>query len=326
MGFAVQDAASNENRAGTLMHWTRFVAIGECMVEVAPAAGGGYGLGYAGDSFNTAWYLRRLCGAGPAIDYLSAVGDDAVSDAMLHFMMGAGIGTAPVRRIPGKTVGLYLVTLEAGERSFSYWRSASAARDLAEGLDALDGVGAGTLLYASGITMAILSPPMRERLLSALSACRAAGAQVAFDPNIRPRLWEDAATMRRVTEAAAGAADLVFPSFDDEAATFGDATPAATAARYLGLGARLCIVKNAGGPIHAAGQGVVPFVHPVDPVTVPVDTTAAGDAFNAGVLAAMRAGADLPGCLSLGAAVSRHVIGGRGALVPIEAGQFDLSA
>ena len=58
---------------------TRIVAIGECMVEMAPVATEGqYRLGYAGDTLNTAWYLRRLLGAIDQIDYFTAVGSDAV--------------------------------------------------------------------------------------------------------------------------------------------------------------------------------------------------------------------------------------------------------
>ncbi|MBF9058056.1 sugar kinase [Rhodobacterales bacterium HKCCSP123] len=312
------DQAAETDTPESTWRWSRFVGIGECMVELAPVEGGTYALGYAGDSFNTAWYLRRLCGPGPEVDYLSAVGDDRVSDAMLRFMEDAGIGTSLVRRAPGKTVGLYVVTLDAGERSFSYWRSASAARDLARDLHGLDAAGPGWLLYLSGITMAILAPPMRDRLLRRLADCRRAGALVVFDPNIRPRLWEDVATMRGTIEAAAGTADLIFPSFDDESTTFGDAMPAATAARYLGLGARLCIVKNAGAAVHVAGEGVAPFDHPVESVADPVDTTAAGDAFNAGVLMGLRSGMVLRDCVALGAAVSRQVINGRGALVPLD--------
>ena len=57
---------------------TRIVAIGECMVEMAPVATEGqFCLGYAGDTLNTAWYLRRLLGAGDQIDYFTAVGNDA---------------------------------------------------------------------------------------------------------------------------------------------------------------------------------------------------------------------------------------------------------
>ena len=94
-----------------------------------------------------------------------------------------------------------LVTLTAGDRSFSYWRSGSAARDLAAGLDVLDAAGPDWRFFFSGITMAILTRVLHDRLLDRPAACREAGAQVVFDPNIRPRLWEDAATMRKTIGA-----------------------------------------------------------------------------------------------------------------------------
>ena len=65
---------------------TRIVAIGECMVEMASVATEGqFRLGYAGDTLNTAWYLRRLLGASDQIDYFTGVGTDAVSDKKLEF-------------------------------------------------------------------------------------------------------------------------------------------------------------------------------------------------------------------------------------------------
>ena len=43
----------------------RILCIGECMVELAPTDDGTYRQGFAGDTFNMAWYLRRLLpGAG----------------------------------------------------------------------------------------------------------------------------------------------------------------------------------------------------------------------------------------------------------------------
>ena len=59
----------------------------------------------------------------------------------------------------------------------------------------------------------------------------------AFDPNIRPALWAGQEDMHAGLHAAAGQADVVLPSFDDEAAAFSDATPEATAQRYLAQGA-----------------------------------------------------------------------------------------
>lgn len=65
------------------------------------------------------------------MDYLTAVGTDAISDRMLGFLRDAGLGTSRVARIPDRTVGLYLIELTDGERSFAYWRGQSAARLLA---------------------------------------------------------------------------------------------------------------------------------------------------------------------------------------------------
>lgn len=298
--------------------WSRFVAIGECMVEMAPRTDGGYAMGFAGDTFNTAWYLRRLNAPEVAVDYLTAVGSDAISDRMLQFMADAGIGTSLAARLSQETVGLYLVTLDKAERSFTYWRDTSAARRLAENLDVLETLGDGSLIYFSGITMAILDEEGRAQVLSSLAGARAAGATVAFDPNIRPRLWEDTTRMCHWIESAAGHADYVFPSADDETAAFGDTSTRATAERYLGRGAGMVIVKDGPRPVLVLGSSGEE-AQAMPQMVSAVDTTAAGDAFNAGFLAALNVSADLEAAAKAGCRLSAHVVQGRGALVePID--------
>ncbi|MDT8342784.1 MAG: sugar kinase, partial [Thermohalobaculum sp.] len=243
----------------------RFLAIGECMVEMAPAGDGLFRMGFAGDTFNTAWYARRLLPADWSVGYATAVGDDAVSRAMRDFMAGEGIDTAAVRCIPGRTVGLYMIRLEHGERSFSYWRGQSAARALADDIGWLDRtLAAGDLLFFSGITLAILGPEGRTALAGALARARAAGAQVAFDTNLRPRLWESEAAMRAGLTLGGSVADIVLPSFDEETALFGDARPEATVARYRDLGAGLVAVKNGEAATHvwSAREGARSFTPP----------------------------------------------------------------
>jgi 2-dehydro-3-deoxygluconokinase len=293
----------------------RIIAIGECMVELAPGADDRFAMGFAGDTFNTAWYLRQLLPASDAVDYLTCVGDDRISARMVDFMAAEGIGTAHLRRVPGAGVGLYMITLDGAERSFTYWRSASAARQLAADGAALDAALAGAhLAYVSGITLAILPPGDRARLLSALARARAAGVVLAFDPNMRPRLWPDPGTMRGAIMEAASGMDIVLPSFDEDQAQFGDETTAATAARYIGAGAGLVVVKNgAAEVVLRRGSDELRFQPP--PAASVVDTTAAGDSFNAGFLAAHLAGRPLPDCLAQGAALAARVIGARGALV-----------
>lgn len=87
-------------------------------------------------------------------------------------------------------------------------------------------------------------------------------------------------------------------------------------ARYLGLGAAEVVVKNAGGPVRfGAADGAHGEVTGL-PRTAPVDSTAAGDSFNAGYPAARLEGAGRDAAIRAGHALGRAVIGHRGALVP----------
>lgn len=293
-----------------------FLSIGECMLELSPLGADDYRMGFAGDTFNTAWYARRLLPEDWTVAYGTCLGDDAVSGRMRTFMEGAGIETATIRQVPGRTVGLYMIQLQAGERSFAYWRGESAARCLADDPAWLDGIldRAGAILF-SGITLAILSPEGRERFCKALSAARKAGKLVAFDPNHRPRLWDGPEDMRTGLMRGAAVADIVLPSFDEEAALFGDSGPAATIARYANAGARLVAVKNGPGPLHVWDRDGFAHAFAPPPVAEVVDTTAAGDSFNAGFLAAHLQGAPLAEAVERGMILSARVVGAKGALV-----------
>ncbi|CUH38933.1 2-dehydro-3-deoxygluconokinase [Jannaschia seosinensis] len=294
----------------------RIVFVGECMVEMAPADGGLYRMGFAGDTFNMAWYLARLR-PDWRVDYLTDVGSDAVSDDMIAAIAAARIGTEHIRRHDDATVGLYLTSLHEGERSFAYWRGQSAARRLADDETRLAAAMArAEAVVLSGITLAIQPSEGRNWLISALSRARQDGAKVCLDPNLRPALWADAAEMRAALMAAAAVSDVVWPSFSDEAAAFGDADPAATLERYRKAGAREVIVKNGGEPVLFHDGTTTGSVTPV-PVAKMVDSTAAGDAFNAGWLAARLARKSCEAAATQGCALSAKVIAGRGALVPV---------
>jgi 2-dehydro-3-deoxygluconokinase len=293
----------------------RFLSIGECMVEMAPAADGNFRMGFAGDTLNTAWYARSELGKDWDVAYFTAVGDDAISTRMVDFFDASGITTKLIRRIPDRTVGLYLIQLDNGERSFAYWRSESAASRLAGDADLLKAnLATADLIYFSGITVAILPPSERQTLFAAIAGARANGATIAFDPNLRPRLWEDADTMRKAVMDAASVSDILLPSFEDEANAFGDRTTEDTARRYSGQGVPIVIVKNGAGEMLASERGNIRRFTP-DPVASVVDTTAAGDSFNAAFLASYLRSGELPPALAAGAELATRVIGQRGALI-----------
>lgn len=290
----------------------RMIFVGECMVELAPEAGH-YLRGFAGDTFNMAWYARHLAPEWQ-IDFVSAIGSDAISDEMEAFIAQAGIGTRHLFRVPDRSVGLYMISLKDGERSFSYWRSQSAARLLAQDADALTaGFADADLVTLSGITIAILDEAGRDRLAGALQAVRARGGRVAFDPNIRPRLWSGAAEMCACIMRFAALSDIVLASFDDEASHFADASPEATLQRYLAAGAAEVVVKNGAEPM-LAEVGGVRLTYTGPRVARVVDSTAAGDSFNAAFLVQWLKGAPPEAALAAGAALAARVIQHRGAL------------
>nr|WP_245216208.1 sugar kinase [Sagittula salina] len=287
------------------------------MVELAPAPGGLMRQGFAGDTFNTAWYARRLLPADWGVSYGTVIGEDAISDAMAAFIADEDIGTDALARHPERTVGLYMISLKDGERSFSYWRGQSAAKTLGDDPARLARMLEGrSHIHFSGITLAILAPEARRTFCAALAEAREAGARVSFDTNLRPRLWESADAMRDGLTLGASVADTVLPSFDEEESIFPDATPQDTVTRYADGGATCVVVKNGGAAVTAwsVQEGHVTVTPPkVETVT---DSTAAGDSFAAGFLAAHALGASLKEATREAASLASRVIQHPGALAP----------
>ena len=298
----------------------RIAAIGECMIERRSDMGPATAPVFSGDTLNTLTYMARLLARDRAeLFYLTALGEDADSAAMLAAWEAEGINTACVRRFRDKLPGSYtIVTGAGGERCFSYARSRSAARDLFRDdyAETLPGRLRGfKLLYVSGISMAILAPDSREKLLNLLQTLRRAGVIIVYDPNYRAVLWTSVEEAREWTARIYRVTDVALPGFEDETALFNDATPAQACARLLGLGITEVIMKNGSLPCTVAvATDVASF-----PVTVQrqvVDTTAAGDSFNAGYIVARLCDYDLASSVRAGQSLAARVIQHPGAIMP----------
>lgn len=298
----------------------RIAAIGECMLELSQAGDGLLKLGFAGDTSNTAVYLSRL-GAG-AVDYVTALGDDPYSDAMVDFWHAEGVGTQQVRRLPGRLPGLYLIRNdEAGERQFHYWRSASAARELmGEDLASLaPPLLQVDLIYYSAITLQILEPAPRRAFMHLIGLARANGVLIAFDSNYRPRGWPGKREARMAISAAYRLADIALPTFDDEQTLFADRTPEECLARIGRFGVAEIALKGGADGAWIAGRGRKPQHVPVDRSVQPVDTTGAGDSFNAAYIAARLGGATPGAAAAAGNGLASAVVCHHGAIIPKEA-------
>lgn len=293
------------------------------MIEMSESAGAMWRQGFAGDTLNTALYLARLGGDRVAVNYVTALGADEFSREMIEAWHHEGLGTDLVARLEGRLPGLYLIRTDAGgERRFFYFRSASAARQLftdAQTMPLLERLKAHDVIYLSGITLSILTDDARKRLGEAVDAARARGGRIVFDSNYRPVGWPDRATAQRVIGSFLPRADIGLPTFDDESALWGDRDAEMTARRLAQSGIEEIAIKlGVDGCLVRTGESLE--IVPVRQRIAPVDTTAAGDAFNAGYLAARLLGGASPAA----AAAAGHALAGakiqhRGAIMPREA-------
>ena len=293
---------------------TRIACIGECMIELRQAGSGLYSRGFGGDTLNTAVYLARL---GVGVDYITALGDDPLSEEMIAGWQAEGVGTGRVARLAGKLPGLYMIATDgSGERRFFHWRESAAARsllDLPETESLLQSLSSYDLVYLSAITLSIFTESRRGRLLSALRQVRERGARIAFDTNFRARGWPDLDIARRVFREAFETSDIVLASTEDLAPLYAGDTGETLLAK---IGSRETVLKlnEPASLIRFDGNTWRIDAEPVnDPV---IDTTAAGDSFAAAYLASRLSGAGPLEAARAGHRLAGVVVCHPGAIIP----------
>lgn len=286
--------------------------FGEAMLEYH--SHGGAGLRYGGDTLNTAIHMARR---GCDVAYVTALGTDPLSDALVAAWQAEGIDIAHIHRHPDRSPGIYAIHLDdAGERSFLYWRDRSAAREMFElpGMSrTLDEARECELLYYSLISLAVAGDKGRRALLDLSGARKASGRAVAYDSNYRPVLWKAASVAREVSMAAVRAATIGLPTNVDENQLFGrERCGREIAELWRRAGCAEVIVKaGKAGCFYAGSDRSERF--PAEKVDV-VDSSGAGDAFNAGYLQARLNGADPAAAIGSGQSLARETLGHLGAI------------
>ena len=300
----------------------RVALIGECLIELHGPPFGVLHQGFGGDSLNTALYLARLTRSTLDVQYVTVVGTDALSEGMVRHWQAEGIDTTLTWRDPTRRPGIYLIQVDGrGERTFLYWRHESAARGLLQhqgfGQVASE-LAKADLIYLSGISLAILPDEDRSKLLEQLRHLAARGTAVVFDTNYRPALWASPDSARAASSSIFPATRLLFVTYDDEQRLWGDHSPEATLTRLHAANAAFVVIKlGAAGCLFSDGAKVVKIA--AAPVAMITDTTAAGDAFNAGFLAAWLKDHAPEDCCRAGNALAGAVIQHRGAIIPASA-------
>ncbi|MER1975747.1 sugar kinase [Pseudocitrobacter faecalis] len=303
----------------------KIAVIGECMIELSEK-GADVTRGFGGDTLNTSVYIaRQVDSAALRVDYVTALGTDTFSQQMLDAWQAENVGTGLIQRMSNRMPGLYYIeTDDTGERTFYYWRNEAAAKFWLESDEAAavcEELATYDYLYLSGISLAILSPTSREKLLSLLRECRANGGKVIFDNNYRPRLWASKEETQQVYQQMLECTDIAFLTLDDEDALWGEKPVEDVIARTHAAGVQEVVVKRGADSclVAIAGQNVVDVPAVKLPKEKVVDTTAAGDSFSAGYLAVRLTGGDATAAAQRGHLTASTVIQHRGAIIPREA-------
>lgn len=289
----------------------KICCAGEVMVEMSAVDGGMYQRGVAGDSFNTAVYLAR---AGCSVSYLTRLGDDPFSDDIVRRLEREGIDTGLVTRCAGRQPGLYIIDNDAdGERRFSYWRDYAPARELFDASARSLHIDGFDVFYFTGITLAVTRVDL-EKLVALLARLRDEKCRIVFDSNYRPQLWDSADQARHGYLAVLKHCDTVMTTQEDDRVLWGVASVDETRVIYQDHGVGELLVRD---------EALNAFVFRAEDQQQlqaekvnAVDTTGAGDAFNAGFLAERLAGADTARALAAAQALSTRVVQHRGAILP----------
>ncbi|MGJ8681625.1 sugar kinase [Paraglaciecola sp.] len=291
----------------------KIAVIGECMVELSQQPNGQFSMGYGGDTLNTAVYLSRC---GEKADYFTVLGEDTYSQSMLQQWQQEGVGTDQVKICQGQMPGLYIINNdENGERYFNYWRDTAAAKTLIRNYpEIFKQLTSYRFIFLSGITLSLYAKEDLAQLFSFLSHYRASGGIVVFDNNYRERNW---GTLQRALPVFAKMmqhTDIALLSFDDEKEMYGEHTPEECIQRWVNSSVTEVVLKNGQHGCHHYINGETSLI-PLLKVMKPVDTTAAGDSFNGGYLAAKLANKTSNQCIAAGQNCASTVIMHKGAII-----------
>jgi len=300
------------------------VVVGDCNPDVlvtgddvTPAFGqqeklvGAIGLGVGGAAAITAVAAARL---GLRTALVAAIGDAPAGDFMLGQLAAAGVDTAAVVVRPGQPTGMTVALSRGNDRAILTATGAMStltAPDIPGHL-----IRRARHLHVSSYFL--LERSLGPGLPAVLRAARRSGTTTSLDTNWDPALRWGGDTLG----ACLAETDVLLPNETEALHLSGEATIGPAAAALTGRGPRVVVKLGARGALCADGERWYRIELPARLDHPVVDTTGAGDCFNAGLIAGLRRGLDLPAAAALGCAAgtaSTAAVGGSGARMELAA-------
>jgi len=262
------------------------ICLGEALVDLIgtePGRGmrecGCFQLAPGGAVCNVAVGLARL---GVKVGLITKLGMDPFGQFMLGFLKKQGVDTSLIKITPEHLTALVFVSLDKNRKPSFFFYGAPGADRRVEAGELREKIFAGVKVFHFG-TISLSLEPARSATLRALELAKEAGARISFDPNFRFHLWKDRKALKEITWQLAPTADLVKLNEDELGFLTGKRDLAKAAEMLSKAGVKIVAVTlGARGAFFATPEysGTVPAFK-----FQPVDTTGAGDAFAAGMIA-----------------------------------------
>jgi sugar/nucleoside kinase (ribokinase family) len=251
-----------------------------------------------GSAAITAVAAARL---GLRVALIAAVGADPAGTFMLDQLVVEGVDVSSVARRAGQPTGMTVALSRGGDRAILTALGAMASLTAA---DVPKSVLARTR-HVHVSSYFLLADSLGPGLAAVLASARESGASTSLDTNWDPAgHWHD----ERLS-AAIGQVDVLLPNEAEALALSGADRPDAAALTLAAAGPRLAVKLGARGALCADGTALQ---HVSLPPVTPVDTTGAGDCFNAGLIAGLLQGLALPHAAALGCATGALSTGAAG--------------
>jgi len=269
------------------------ITLGEALIDFMPAEPGldladvsGFTKAPGGAPANVA---AGLCRLGVGAGFIGKLGDDAFGHYLRGVLLRNGVdgrGLSFTRE--GKTTLAFVSLTASGERDFLFYRDPGADMLLTAADIDQEYLGTARVLHHGSISL--IGQPSRGATREAVESGRRQGLKISFDPNLRLPLWPSPEAAREAVGEMIGGVDLL--KLNEEELFF------LSGRENVGEGARWAREQGAGLVVVTLGPGGCLFLNGAAGARVPGwpvrarDTTGAGDAFMAGLLATLAERAD----------------------------------
>jgi sugar/nucleoside kinase (ribokinase family) len=244
-----------------------------------------------------------LADLGVGSELVGSVGGDVFGSYLLEQLAAAGVNTSNVRTVPNSPTGVS-IAFEGPERERSFLTHLGSLDRFDASMVPPEVLSARFVVF----TGYFLLPALASGLPALMTHVRDAGGTVLFDAGWDPSGWTPP-TMAAIAELLPSV-DVLLPNAIEACAMTGENDPLPAARALQGATGGWVVVKLGGQGCLAVGPDGTEATCPALPVDV-VDTVGAGDAFDAGIVAALRAGRPVPQALEFATRVASRRVGGR---------------